>query len=100
MLQNRLLSIELRPALDQDFEYCRRLYFDEMRWIVEELRLDRTAQETSLRQQWSSTPVRIIVLDGSDVGWVQTMREDDELYRSDVCGHPDSAHGRRHRCDE
>jgi len=39
MLQNRLVPIELRPALDHDFEYCRRLYFDEMRWIIEELRL-------------------------------------------------------------
>jgi GNAT superfamily N-acetyltransferase len=80
MLQNRLVPIELRPALDHDFEYCRRLYFDEMRWIIEELRLDRTAQETSFRQEWNSTQVRIIVLDGSDVGWVQTIRKDDELF--------------------
>jgi GNAT superfamily N-acetyltransferase len=80
MLQNRLVPIELRPALDHDFEYCRRLYFDEMRWIIEELRLGRTAQETSFRQQWNSTQVRIIVLDGSDVGWVQTIRKDDELF--------------------
>jgi GNAT superfamily N-acetyltransferase len=74
------VPIELRPALDQDFVFCRRLYFDEMSWIVEELRLDRTAQETSFRQQWNSTQVRIIVLDGSDAGWVQTIREDDELF--------------------
>jgi GNAT superfamily N-acetyltransferase len=80
MLQNRPVPIELRPALDHDFEYCRRLYFDEMRWIIEELRLDRTAQETSFRQQWNSTQVRIIVLDGSDVGWVQTIRKNEELF--------------------
>ena len=72
--------MELRPALDHDFEYCRRLYFEEMRWIIEELHLYRTAQETSFRQQWNSTQVRIIVLDDTDVRWVQTMREDDELF--------------------
>ncbi len=80
MLQNRPVPIELRPAFDHDFEYCRRLYFGEMRWIIEELHLDRTAQETSFRQQWNSTQVRLIALDGTDVGWVQTITEDDELF--------------------
>ena len=80
MLQNRPAQIELRPALDHDFEYCRRLYFEEMSWIIEELHLDRTAQKTNLRQQWNSTQVRIIVLDGTDVGWVQTIREEDGLF--------------------
>ena len=80
MLQNRPVPIELRPALDHDFEYCRRLYFGEMRWIIEELRLDRTSQETTFRQQWNSTQVRLIALDGTDVGWVQTITEDDELF--------------------
>ncbi len=80
MLQNRPVPIELRPALDHDFEYCRRLYFGEMRWIIEELHLDRTSQETSFRQQWKSTQVRLIALDGTDVGWVQTITEDDELF--------------------
>jgi GNAT superfamily N-acetyltransferase len=80
MLQNRPVPIELRPAVDHDFEYCRRLYFGEMRWIIEELHLDRTAQETSFRNQWKSTQVRMIVFDGADVGWVQTTSADNELF--------------------
>src|SRR5215469_5326612 len=80
MLQNRPVPIELRAALDHDFEYCWQLYLGEMRWVIEELHLDRTAQETSFRQQWNSTQVRIIVLDGTDAGWVQTIREADELF--------------------
>ena len=80
MLQNGPMPIELRPALDHDFVYCGRLYFEQMRWIIEELHLDRAAQETSFKQQWNSTQVRIIVLDGSDVGWVQAIREDDGLF--------------------
>lgn len=74
------MLIELRPALDHDFAYCRRLYFDETRWIIQELDLDRATQETGFRQQWNSTQVRIIVLDGSDVGWLQTVSKDDELF--------------------
>jgi GNAT superfamily N-acetyltransferase len=84
MLQNRPVPIEMRPALDHDFEYCRRLYFAEMRWIIEELHLDRTAQEASFRQQWNSTQVRIIVLDGADVGWIQIIREDHDLFVAQI----------------
>jgi len=80
MLQNRPVQIGLRPALEHDFEYCRRLYFAEMRWIIDELRLDRNAQETSFGQQWNRAQVRVIALDGTDVGWLQTIREDNEIF--------------------
>ena len=74
------MRIELRPALDQDFEYCRRLYFAEMKWIIEELHLDEAAQEAVFREQWNPGQVRLIVLDGTDVGWIQTIPQDDELF--------------------
>ena len=80
MPQNRPMPIEFRPALDHDFEYCRRLYFVEMRWIIEELHFDRTAQESSFRQQWNPRQVRVIALDGTDVGWLQAITQDDELF--------------------
>jgi GNAT superfamily N-acetyltransferase len=74
------MSITLRPAIDQDFEYCKRLYFAEMEWIIEQLRLDRTAQEMGFGQQWRLPQVRIIALDGTDVGWFQAIKQDDELF--------------------
>src|SRR5579863_7613878 len=80
MLQNRPVQIGLRPALEHDFEYCRRLYFAEMRWIIDELRLDRNAQETSFGQQWNRAQVRVIALEGTDVGWLQTVREEKEIF--------------------
>jgi GNAT superfamily N-acetyltransferase len=80
MLHNKPMSIELRPALDHDFEYCRRVYFVEMSWIIDELHLDRTAQENSFRQQWHAAQVRIIVLGGTDVGWLQAITQDNELF--------------------
>ena len=30
------MPVVLRPALKQDFDYCRRLYFGEMQWIIDE----------------------------------------------------------------
>ena len=74
------MQITLRPALTQDFEYCKRLYFSGMNKIIEELNLDRTAQAVGLQQQWILTQVHIITLDGSDVGWLQTKMQDDGLF--------------------
>jgi GNAT superfamily N-acetyltransferase len=51
-----------------------------MRCIIEELHLDRTAQESSFRQEWNPRQVRMIALDGTDVGWLQAVRQDDELF--------------------
>lgn len=74
------MPTSFRQALDQDFEYCKRLYLGEMGWIIEELHLDRAAQAASFQQQWDLTQVRIIALDGSDVGWLQTIAQDNELF--------------------
>jgi hypothetical protein len=49
------MPIEFRPAHDHDFEYCGRLYFVEMTWIIEELHLDRIAQESSLQLSSAGT---------------------------------------------
>ena len=74
------MPVALHPALQQDFDYCRRLYFAEMKWIIEELDLDRAAQETGFQQQWDPAQVRIITLDGADIGWLQTITEDHQLF--------------------
>jgi len=74
------MPIALRPALDQDFDYCRRVYFGEMEWIIEELHLDRSAQQIGFQQSWVPAQVRIITLDGADVGWLQTMMDGDDLF--------------------
>ena len=74
------MQMALRPALQQDFGYCRRIYFAEMNWIIEELHLDLAAQEIGFQQQWDPTQVRIVVLDGADVGWLQTITQAHELF--------------------
>src|SRR5215469_9804888 len=74
------MRIALRPAVAQDFEYCRRLYFRGMSKIIEELHLDKTAQEVSFQQQWVLAQVQIITVDGSDAGWLQTTTQDDGVF--------------------
>lgn len=74
------MDIVLRPAVAEDFEYCKRLYFSEMDWIIEELSLDRGRQAVTLRQDWIPEQVRIITLEGSDVGWLQCIGSSDELF--------------------
>ena len=78
------MPISFRQALDPDFGYCRGLYFGEMEWIIEELHLDRAAQAASFHQQWDLTQVRIIALDGSDVGWLQTVSQNEELFVAQI----------------
>lgn len=74
------MQIALRPACREDFDYCRRLYFAGMKTIIKQLNLDGAAQAASFEQQWNSTQVRIITLNGSDVGWLQSLMRDDGLF--------------------
>ncbi len=74
------MPISFRQALDQDFDYCKRLYFGEVEWIIKELQLDRSAQVASFQHQWVLAQVRIIALDDSDVGWLQNMTQEGEFF--------------------
>ena len=67
------MKVTLRPAVDSDFEACRRTYFAETDWINERLQLDQGEQESMFRKQWRPSQVCIIQADGVDVGWLQTV---------------------------
>jgi ribosomal protein S18 acetylase RimI-like enzyme len=70
----------LRPARPEDFDYCARLYFEGMDTIIKELNLDLEAQVAGFRQRWDVTQVRIITLDGTDIGWLQSFVREDALF--------------------
>jgi GNAT superfamily N-acetyltransferase len=74
------MQIALRPASTQDFEYCKRLYFAGMKRIIEDLHLDMAAQVVSFHEHWDLKQVRIIAVDSSDVGWLQSAIQDDGLF--------------------
>lgn len=78
------MLIEMRPAANSDFDYCRSLYFGEMKWIINELRLDLVAQESSFQQQWNPMQVHIITVDDADAGWVQTIRQEEALFIAQI----------------
>jgi len=70
----------LRPARSDDFDYCARLYFEGMDKVIKELNLNMSAQIAGFRQRWVVDQVRIITLDGTDIGWLQSFLEADALY--------------------
>jgi len=74
------MPITFRSAHADDFAYCETLYFAEMASIIQELNLDRVTQKASFREQWKVAEVRIIVLNGLDIGWLQTVVLDGELF--------------------
>jgi ribosomal protein S18 acetylase RimI-like enzyme len=74
------MQITLRPARSQDFDFCAAMYFAEMENIIRELKLDRAAQSAAFRQQWEFPQVRIIVVDGADIGWLQSATRGDSLF--------------------
>jgi len=67
------MKVSLRPAVDADFEACRRTYFAETDWINERLGLKRAEQESMFRKLWNPAQVCIIQADGTDVGWLQSV---------------------------
>jgi GNAT superfamily N-acetyltransferase len=70
----------LRPAREEDFDYCAHLYFEGMESIIEALKLNMDAQVAGFRHRWDVTQVRIIALDGTDIGWLQSFIKDDALF--------------------
>jgi ribosomal protein S18 acetylase RimI-like enzyme len=55
-------------------------YFAGMEQIIRDLNLNMKAQLENLRQRWIPTEVRIIALDGRDIGWLQSTFDEDALF--------------------
>jgi ribosomal protein S18 acetylase RimI-like enzyme len=70
----------LRPAQPEDFDYCASLYFEGMDRVIKELNLNVDAQGTGFRQRWDVGQVRIITLNGTDIGWLQSFAKDDAVF--------------------
>ena len=70
----------LRPAQVNDFDFCARLYFAGMEETIRQLQLDRAAHAADFRRRWDPAEVRIITLDGADIGWLQSRVEDGALF--------------------
>jgi len=66
------MDVLLRPCRPRDFEYARGLYFETMRWAIERVfDWDQVRQEASFAEWFKPDEVWIVVVDGSDAGWIQ-----------------------------
>jgi GNAT superfamily N-acetyltransferase len=78
------MKVTLRPAVEADFEACRRTYFAETEWINERLQLKREDQEATFRRLWKPSQVCVIQADGVDVGFLQTVVSKDEEFLGQI----------------
>jgi ribosomal protein S18 acetylase RimI-like enzyme len=48
--------------------------------IIKQLNLNMEAQLAGFRERWGMTQVKIITLDGTDIGWLQSFVKEDALF--------------------
>lgn len=75
------MNIKLRAARDEDFVFARSVYFETMRWIIERLfGWEQAREEKNFVDFFRISEVRIITVDGQDVGWIQERLEEDAIF--------------------
>ena len=79
-----VMPIVLRPACNEDFAFCVKLYLSAMANIIRDLKLDVTRQEENLRHLWEADQVQIVTLDGADVGWIQIAVQEFTLHLEQI----------------
>jgi len=78
------MNIILRPASPGDYAFCRTLYFSENDWILNALGLDRAAHERLFPELWKVSEVRLIVLNGEEIGWLQISAQPGALFLAQI----------------
>jgi hypothetical protein len=57
-----MIGSSLRPAVTGDFASCRRLYLEEIAWIIDTLKLDMAKRRENFSVQLRLSEVRIITV--------------------------------------
>jgi ribosomal protein S18 acetylase RimI-like enzyme len=73
-------ELTLRSAESGDFAFCQRTYFEPMRATIEKLGLDEERHRVNFANQWRVKEVRIVMMEGEVIGWLQTAATDDALF--------------------
>jgi len=73
-------EITLRPAKPADFGFCQRTYFEPMRATLKELGLDEANHLANFASRWQAEQVRMVMINGQVIGWLQTAPTDDALF--------------------
>jgi ribosomal protein S18 acetylase RimI-like enzyme len=74
-------SIHLRQASADDYAFALQLYLSTMRPYTELLMIwDESKQRASFATQWKADEVKIVAVDGNDVGWFQVSETPGEIH--------------------
>src|SRR4029077_15405017 len=74
-------QLTLRPAHPDDFAFCERTnYLEPMRATIEGLGLDEARHLANFANRWQVEQVRIVMMCGQVIGWLQTASTDDALF--------------------
>jgi ribosomal protein S18 acetylase RimI-like enzyme len=80
MLPRSSMHINLQPAKAEHYDFALHLYLLTMRPYMQELIVwDEQEQRASFAAQWKREEVRIISVDGKDVGWLQVAELPTEI---------------------
>ena len=75
------MNFELRPASGDDFQFCWLLYRDVMMPLTMELlEWNELGQRRVVEDSMLDPGTSIIVVEGSDAGWLQVLETPDEIY--------------------
>jgi ribosomal protein S18 acetylase RimI-like enzyme len=73
-------TIQLKPATAAHYRFALDLYLSTMRPYTEQLMVwDDEKQQASFATLWELEEVRIVTLDGNDVGWLQLQESPTEV---------------------
>jgi ribosomal protein S18 acetylase RimI-like enzyme len=73
-------DLTLRSAQPADFAFCERTYFEPMRATIKELGLDEAKHLAKFASRWQVEQVRIVMMRGRVIGWLQTVPTVDALF--------------------
>jgi ribosomal protein S18 acetylase RimI-like enzyme len=73
------MRVSFRPAHTSDFDFCARLYAEDLALYIPDPAA-RAAKLATLRPRWHVDQVRIIVRGGADIGWLQSVPDDGALF--------------------
>ena len=70
----------MRPGRQEDFEFARRLYFSSMKPLLEALDAwNPEEKDAAFKSYFDVDEIRIIMLNGKDVGWIQVSHTEKEF---------------------
>ncbi len=73
-------TFALRPGRAEDFDFARTLYMSSMKPLLSALDAWKQDEiESAFRSYYIANEVRIITLDGEDIGWIQVSHTDTEF---------------------